>query len=178
MAFLLVVLQRPCTLSHDVFQPFFSSKTITAIFTKVRPIVKFTFLRVLKSATICHTNILTNIILKSSEQINMSFSVCVFSFPLSTTSPVSSPTSTTLKESLSWISSNISTSLLFAGNLIASKPKNHLSFYLFCSDKAKFKMALFKYLMKTIWTACFKHLSSWFFQCKLSWMHLVIVMVV
>ena len=101
LAFLLVVLQLPCTLSHDVFQPFFSSKTITAIFTKVRPIVKFTFLRVLKSATICHTNILTNIILKSSEQINMSFSVCVFSFPLSATSPVSSPTSTTLKESLS-----------------------------------------------------------------------------
>ena len=47
----------------------------------------FTFLRVLKSATICHTNILTNIILTNAEQINMSFSVCVFSFPLSTTSP-------------------------------------------------------------------------------------------
>ena len=49
--------------------------------------MKFTFLRVLKSATICHTNILTNIILTNAEQINMSFSVCVFSFPLSTTSP-------------------------------------------------------------------------------------------
>jgi len=38
---------------------------------------------------------------------------------------------------------------LFAGKLIASKPKNHLSFFFFGRDNTKFKMAFYTCFMKT-----------------------------